>query len=56
MQSIVQYIVQYSLQIIVQCTVKLSVPYMYEVMFYEMSKITVTNRNRPAERIYIINW
>ena len=55
-QSIVQYTVQYSLQNSVQYTVQLSVQYMCVVMFYIMSKITVTNRNRPAEQIHLSNW
>ena len=55
-QSIVQYIVQYSLQNRVQCTVQRSVQYMYVVMFYVMCKITLTNRSRPAELIYLSNW
>ena len=54
-QSIVQYIVQYRLQNSLQCPVQLSVQYMYVVMFYVMSKITVTNTNRPADRIYLSN-
>ena len=50
-QSIVQYIVHYRLQNSVKCTVQLSVQCMYVLMLNVMSKITVTNRNRPAERI-----
>ena len=55
-QSIVQYIVQYSLQNSVQCTVQRSVQYMYVVMFYLLPKSALTNRNRPAEGIYLGNW